>query len=116
MKVTVFIENIKAFIRCGVFEEERKLGGQYEISLYVESEEFVDYQELYSLTMELTENTYTYMEDFAKELLFRITEKWNPDSVIIRVNKLSVPFKHSFERAGIEIRWVRDGKGKGNKM
>ena len=110
MRITVFIENIKAFIRCGVYKEEKKLGGQYEVSVYVESKEFIDYQELYFLVERLTEEIYTYMEDFARKLLECIVEKWNPESVVIKVVKLSVPFRHSFEKAGIEIRWVKNGE------
>jgi dihydroneopterin aldolase len=56
------------------------------------------------------------MEDFGKKLLLCIIEKMNPDSVIIKINKLSIPFKHSFDRAGIEIKWVKDGEGKRDKV
>jgi len=110
LKVTVFIERMKTHIKCGVYEEERSLGGQFEVSVYVESGNFIDYQKLYELIEILSQKTYVYMEDFGKELLNKINLHWNPNSVIIRIVKLSVPFRHSFERAGIEIRWERDGE------
>ena len=109
MKVrSVFIEGMKVHMRCGVYREERELGVQADVSVRVVSGEFVDYQELYNLIKRVASGTFTYIEEFQDALLEEIINKWNPDEVIIKTIKVSVPFQHSFERAGVELRWQRE--------
>ncbi len=105
---SVFIERLKLYLKCGVYEEEKSLGVQVELDVKVTSSEFVDYQQLYLTVLEISKNTFTYIEEFEEKLLEKIIDKWNPESVIIRVVKLSIPFQHSFERAGVELRWKRE--------
>ena len=105
---SVFIERMKVHMRCGVYRQERELGVQAEVSVKVTSTEFVDYQELYELTLEVSSGTFTYIEDFQDALLEQIINKWKPLEVIIKTVKLSIPFQHSFERAGVELRWQRE--------
>jgi len=104
---SVFIERAKLHLKCGVYEEERELGVQVEVSVKVNSESFVDYQELYNLILKASSSTYTYLEDFMKYLNMLIIDKFNPKEIIITACKLSVPFQHSFERVGVEMRWKR---------
>jgi dihydroneopterin aldolase len=102
---SVFIEGLKLHLKCGVYEEEKTLGVQTRVSVRVVSEGFVDYQELYNLIREVSRQVYTYIEDFQDALLERVIERWRPGKVFIRVEKLSVPFQHSFEGAGVELYW-----------
>ncbi len=104
---SVFIEKAKVHLKCGVYKEERELGVQVEVSVRVKSDEFVDYQELYNLILKASSFTYTYLEDFMKSLNRLIIDKFNPKEIIIVACKLSVPFQHSFERVGVELRWKR---------
>ncbi len=105
---SVFIEKMKVHVKCGVYREERELGVQAEVSVKVTSDEFVDYQELHSLILRVSAQTFTYIEDFQDKLLDEIKNKWNPKKVIIKVAKVSIPFQHSFERAGVELIWKRE--------
>ncbi len=108
MKVrSVFIERMKVHMRCGVYKEERELGVQAEVSVKVISEDFVDYQELHSLILEASSKTFTYIEEFQDLLLEEILKRWKASEVIIKTVKVSLPFQHSFERAGVELRWER---------
>ena len=104
----VFIEGVRLYLKCGVYKEERDLGVQTQVSVRVVSEGFVDYQELYNLLLKAAEGVYTYLEDFQDSLLEEIINKWNPKEVIIKTIKLTVPFQHSFEGAGVELRWARE--------
>ncbi|GAB6076941.1 dihydroneopterin aldolase [Desulfurobacterium crinifex] len=108
---SVFIEGMKLYVKCGVFEEERKLGVQILMDVKVESKEFVDYQELHNLILTIVnKNQFTYLEELGESLLNKIKGKWHPELVIIRIAKLSMPFQNSFSKAGIEIIWEKDGK------
>ncbi|WP_163328176.1 dihydroneopterin aldolase [Desulfurobacterium thermolithotrophum] len=108
IKRSVFIEGMKLHVKCGVFEEERKLGVQVLIDVKVESTEFVDYQELYELIFKTaSERQFTYLEDLGEILLNKIHKRWNPESMEIKMTKLSVPFQHSFSRAGVNLIWKR---------
>ena len=108
VKRTVFIRGLKLHVKCGVYPEERKLGVEIELDVEVSSKDFVDYQELYKSVLEVSEETYTYIEEFQESLLNNILEKWNPDSVKIKSVKLSVPFQNSFKGAGVELIWKRE--------
>ncbi len=108
VKRTVFIEGLKLHVKCGVYPEERKLGVEIELDVEVSSEEFVDYQELYRTVLEVSEETYTYIEEFQDNLLNNILKKWNPDFVRIKSVKLSMPFQNSFKGAGVELIWERE--------
>jgi len=103
----VFIEGAKLHVKCGVYREERELGAQLELSVKVFSEEFIDYQELYRVIEEVARGVYTYIEEFQDRLLEEIINKWKAETIIIKTVKLSVPFQHSFERAGVELTWQR---------
>jgi len=104
---SVFIEKAKVHLKCGVYEEEKRLGVQVEVSVKVKSESFVDYQELYNLILKASSFSYTYLEDFMRSLNTMIIEKFNPKETVIIVCKLSVPFQHSFEKVGVELVWKR---------
>jgi dihydroneopterin aldolase len=103
----VFLENVKLYLKCGVYPEERKIGVNVLVSVRVRSQNFVDYEELYKLVVSLRDKEFKYLEEFQDKLLSLIVEKWCPDSVRIRVLKLSVPFQNSFECAGVELSWER---------
>jgi dihydroneopterin aldolase len=111
LKQSVFLEGLKLHVRCGVYEEERTLGVQVEVSVKITSEKFVDYRELHDTILKVAkERVFVYLEDFAVFLLGIIRKKWEADSVIIEIAKVSVPFQHSFKRVGIELIWESDGK------
>jgi len=105
---TVFIEGLKLYLKCGVYKEERELGVQTRVSVKVASEGFVDYQELYNLILSTSQRAYTYLEDFQEAILKEVVERWKPNRVFIRVEKLTVPFQHSFEGAGVELVWEEE--------
>ena len=104
LRQSVFLEGLKLHLKCGVYEEERTLGVQVKVSVKVSSEKFVDYRELHDTILKIAQDRiFVYLEDFAVLLLSVIRKKWDADSVIIRVTKVSVPFQHSFENVGIEL-------------
>jgi len=103
----VFLKGVKLFAKCGVYREERELGVQLLVDLEVLSDGFVDYQELYLLLTRAGHEEFTYLEDLHDWLIEQITNKWNPKEVIIKTIKVSVPFQHSFEGAGVVTRWKR---------
>jgi dihydroneopterin aldolase len=110
LKTSVFIEDLKLFVKCGVFEEERKLGLEVLINIRVESKDFVDYQELFNTVVETAKKEFIYLEDFGKEILEKIRLKWKAEKITLRISKLSVPFQNSFKRAGIEMVWEGEKK------
>jgi len=109
LKQSVFLEGLKLHLRCGVYEEERSLGVQVEVSVKVTSEKFIDYRELHDIILKIAQDrVFVYLEDFAMLLLGVIRKKWEADSVIIEVTKVSVPFQHSFKRVGIKLEWQKE--------
>jgi dihydroneopterin aldolase len=104
---SVFIEGMKLWVRCGVYEEERRLGVQLKLSVELTSSDFIDYQELHRLILEVAKGEYTYLEEFQDSLFEKFRERWNLDSVIIETVKLTVPFQHNFERVGVRLKWNR---------
>ncbi len=108
LKVSVFLDGVKLLVKCGVYREERELGVQLKVSVKVTSEKFVDYQELYELLLETAcSRAFKYMEEFGQEFIGRVVENWSPESVIMKIVKVSVPFQHSFNEAGVELVWRR---------
>ena len=111
LRQSVFLEGLKLHLKCGVYEEERTLGVQVEVSVKITSEKFVDYRELHDTILKIAQDrVFVYLEDFAMFLLGVFRKKWEADSVIIKVVKVSVPFQHSFKRVGIELTWENDEK------
>ena len=108
LRRTVFIEGLKLHLKCGVYPEERKLGVEVELTVEVTADTFVDYEELHSTILQLSSETFTYLEEFQDLLLNRILERWNPESVRIKTVKLSMPFQNSFKGAGVELLWKRE--------
>ncbi|WP_457568199.1 dihydroneopterin aldolase [Desulfurobacterium sp.] len=105
--IRVFLEKCKVHLRCGVYEEERKLGVEVEINLEVESGKFVDYEKLYRMIIELSEEEFVYLEDFADRLIEKICGQFEPDVINIKIAKRSLPFHNSMESAGVKIKWER---------
>ncbi|MEO2069078.1 MAG: dihydroneopterin aldolase [Desulfurobacteriaceae bacterium] len=105
LKTSVFIEDLKLFVKCGVFEEERNLGLEVLIDVKVEAKDFIDYQELFGTIVDVAKGKFIYLEDFGKDIIEKIKSKWKAEKISIRISKLSVPFQNSFKRAGIEIIW-----------
>ena len=80
---SVFIEGMKLYVKCGVFEEERKLGVQILMDVKVESKEFVDYQELHNLILTIVnKNQFTYLEELGESLLNKIKGKCIPNLLL----------------------------------
>ncbi len=98
---------MRLHLKCGVYEEERRLGVQVLLSLKVLSSEFVDYQELSELALKVASKNFKYLEDFQDALLKELLERWSPEEVVIETVKLSVPFQHSFDKVGVGLRWRR---------
>ncbi|SNR90511.1 dihydroneopterin aldolase [Desulfurobacterium atlanticum] len=109
-KVTVFIRKCKLHIRCGVYEEERKLGVEVEVDIKVLSEKFVDYQELYNLLVRTSNEEFIYLEDFTETVINNINRKWNCEKIEITVSKRSLPFQNSMEAAGINVVWEKNNE------
>ncbi|WP_456484861.1 dihydroneopterin aldolase [Desulfurobacterium sp.] len=106
-KTKVFLEGCKVHLKCGVYEEERKLGVEAEIDLEVESEKFVDYEKLYRIVLEYAQKEFIYLEDFADSLIKEICRQFEPDMVNIKIAKRSLPFHNSMKKAGIKVSWEK---------
>ena len=104
---SVFVDGMRLWVRCGVYEEERRLGVQLELSVELISSDFIDYQQLHQVILEVAKGEFTYLEEFQDALLDKFRELWNLDSVIIETVKLSVPFQHNFRRVGVKLKWSR---------
>jgi len=104
----VFLEDVKLLLKCGVYPEERKLGVEVLVSVEISSEEFVDYEKLYNEVFRVANTKeFIYLEDYQEELLDNILKNWNPNSVRIKISKLSLPFQNSLKRGGVELLWKR---------
>ncbi len=111
LETSVFLNRVKLHVKCGVYREERELGVQLEVSVKVTSKEFVDYQELYNLLMEIAQSrAFTFIEEFGREFVDKVVKKWSPESVIMKIVKVSIPFQHSLEEAGVELVWRRSNE------
>lgn len=109
-KVTVFIRKCKLHIRCGVYEEERKLGVEVDVDVKVLSEKFIDYQDLYNLLIEVSQKEFIYLEDFAETVINNINGKWSCEKIEITLSKRSLPFQNSMEAAGVNIIWEKSNE------
>jgi len=86
------------------------MGVQVKVDVRVTSEAFVDYQKLYAVLLDIAgKSTFTYIEDFAERVIEEVRRRWKPSAVEVVVSKLSVPFQHSFESAGVKLRWSGGG-------
>ncbi|WP_457569822.1 dihydroneopterin aldolase [Desulfurobacterium sp.] len=106
-RTRVFLEGCKVHLKCGVYEEERKLGVEVELDLEVESKNFVDYEKLYRIVLELSQKEFIYLEDFSDELIGNLCRQFDPDVINIKLAKRSLPFHNSMKSAGIKIVWEK---------
>jgi dihydroneopterin aldolase len=111
LEVEVFVRDLLLFSRCGVYEEERKLGGRFLVSIRVGCEDFVDYSYLVELAKETAERrTYETMESLGKSILEEIISKCGVNWVIIEIEKLNVPLKDCLKTAGVRLEWRKRKK------
>ncbi|WP_456397440.1 dihydroneopterin aldolase [Desulfurobacterium sp.] len=107
-RTKVFLEGCKIHLKCGVYEEERKLGVEVELDLEVESRNFVDYEKLYKIVLKLSQEEFVYLEDFSDRLINELCGYFDPDVINIKLAKRSLPFYNSMRSAGIKIVWEKD--------
>ncbi|GEM_PF-925662 len=111
LEVEVFVKDLLLFSRCGVYEEERKLGGRFLVSMRVGCEDFVDYTYLVKLARETAESkTYETIESLGKSILEEITSKCAVSWVIIEIEKLNLPLKECLKTAGVRLEWKKKKK------
>ncbi len=101
----IFIENLKIHLYCGETPEERNLGVDVNLNLKANVGSFVNYEDVYKTILEISEGKFRYLEDFADRLIDKLTERFNVTEITLKLSKLSVPFRNSFESIGIEVMW-----------
>jgi len=106
-RVIIFIEKCKLHLKCGVYEEERKLGVEVEIDIKVQADEFVDYEQLYGILTETTTEKFTYLEQFSERIVEKIRKMWNTEKIEVSISKRSLPFQNSMKAAGIITIWEK---------
>lgn len=111
----ITIKNAHYYAYHGVLEEERKLGGKYEVDLIMDYDakaaivrDDVNYALNYELAMYcisevMTGDSYSLIETIANEILNSVMEKFDSiQEATVRVRKINAPMKRTTDYVEVE--------------
>ncbi|MFT7588821.1 MAG: dihydroneopterin aldolase [Limisphaerales bacterium] len=111
----IAIEGMKFYAHHGYYHDERKLGNNFSVDVYVDTnfssagreddlEKTVDYEKIYAVTKEIMEDRSYLIERVAIMIHKAISKKFNQISYCkVRVSKLNPPIKGEVERTYVEF-------------
>ena len=111
----ITIKNAQYYAYHGVNEEERKLGGKYEVDLIMDydaksaiARDDVKYALNYEIAMYcisevMTGDSYSLIETIANEILNQVTEKFDcVHKATVKVRKINAPMKRYVDYVEVE--------------
>lgn len=112
---TLALEGMKFHAYHGYYAQEKKSGGEYIVDIYLHLDlkkaglsddlsDTLNYEEIYSLTNEIMQESKNLIEHIAYEILDKIALKYHElDSAKIRVSKLKPPMEGEVEKTFVEL-------------
>src|SRR5262245_32583197 len=113
---TIFIEAIEFYGYHGLFDEEQTVGHRYvaDVELFTDTgkagatdnlEDTIDYAAVARRVVAIgTSEKHRLIEAIAERLATAILDEFRPESVRIRLKKISPPFNVIAQSVGVEIR------------
>lgn len=114
------LKNMVFYGYHGVAEQEKILGGRFEVDLSIEFDmnaairsdhlnDTISYVDLYQLVHDVvTKSKFYLIEALAGKILKEIFANYQPERVIIRVRKPGAPVKGVLDTVEVEIERTRD--------
>lgn len=112
----VALEKVRFFSPIGYYEEERILGNEFFVDVYVffpfqnpdseDLENTVNYEELFQLVNTVMKKERKLLESAAEEILLGIREKYLfVDEARVAIHKLTPPFGHDQVQTAVSLRY-----------
>lgn len=115
------IKNMRFYAYHGVFEEEKKLGQEFQVDVIIEMpfikkiqndtlDNTLDYSKIYNVTKKIVEgNSYNLIEALAETILNELynvfeNESTSISSITVTIRKPSAPIEGIFDYAEIEVK------------
>ncbi|TYP97670.1 dihydroneopterin aldolase [Sphingobacterium allocomposti] len=114
----IALRDVRFFSPIGYFEEERILGNEFYVDVYVrfpfrhvDTEELsntINYGELYSLLCDVMQKERKLLESAAQEILSKIQGKYSfIDEARVAIRKTTPPFGHDQVHAEVSLSYKR---------
>jgi len=116
----VSLKNMVFYGYHGVAEQEKILGGRFEVDLSLDFNmtpaiksdhlrDTISYEDLYKLVHNVvTDSKYYLLEALAGKIIKEVFLKFSPEKVLIRIRKPSAPVKGVLDTVEVEICRTRD--------
>jgi len=116
----VSLKNMVFYGYHGVAEQEKILGGRFEVDLSLDFnmtpaiksdhlKDTISYEDLYKLVHNVVTNSkYYLLEALAGKIIKEVFLKFSPEKVLIRIRKPSAPVKGVLDTVEVEICRTRD--------
>ncbi len=116
----ISLKNMVFYGYHGVAEQEKVLGGRYEVDLSLDFDmtaaiksdhlkDTISYEELYKLVHDvLTKSKFYLVEALAGKIIKEVFLNYNPDKVLIRIRKPGAPVKGVLDTVEVEIERTRE--------
>jgi len=116
----VSLKNMVFYGYHGVAEQEKILGGRFEVDLSLDFDmtpaiksdhlkDTISYEDLYKLVHNVVTNSKYYLiEALAGKIIKEVYQKFSPEKVLVRIRKPSAPVKGVLDTVEVEICRTRD--------
>jgi len=116
----VRLKNMVFYGYHGVAEQEKILGGRFEVDLSLDFDmtpaiksdhlrDTISYEDLYKLVHNVVTNSKYYLiEALAGKIIQEVYQKFSPEKVLVRIRKPSAPVKGVLDTVEVEICRTRD--------
>lgn len=116
----VRLKNMVFYGYHGVAEQEKILGGRFEVDLSLDFDmtpaiksdhlrDTISYEDLYKLVHNVVTNSNYYLiEALAGKIIQEVYQKFSPEKVLVRIRKPSAPVKGVLDTVEVEICRTRD--------
>ncbi len=116
----VRLKNMVFYGYHGVAEQEKILGGRFEVDLSLDFDmtpaiksdhlrDTISYEDLYKLVHNVVTNSKYYLiEALAGKIIQEVYQKFSPEKVLVRIRKPSAPVKGVLDTVEVELCRTRD--------
>ncbi|NNC95667.1 MAG: dihydroneopterin aldolase [Chitinophagales bacterium] len=110
----IAIEGLQFYGHHGYYKEEKVLGGQYIVDIYIERDtskaevsdhlsDTLNYEDVYKLVKTEMEVHSNLIENVARRVLDKIKGAYKVDHIKVRLSKLNPPLKGTVESVYVEL-------------
>lgn len=105
MKIS--IENLRVHAQVGIYEEEKILGNELEISLSVRTDQkaFLDYSILHASILKAISTPAETLEEIAGRIHDHVIQKISSGKFVVSIAKLQPPLHPTPQRAVVEFEY-----------